>query len=76
MNVLRIRNNKLELLKVLRDHVSDSLVNAEINSNLESEVAEMIADMQDKKAVKLLKVAKRELDKWIKEMELSENTIV
>lgn len=76
MNVLRIRNNRLELLKVLRNHVSDSLVNAEINPNLESEVAEMIADMQDKKAVKLLRVAKRELDKWIKEMELSENAVV
>lgn len=80
MNVLRIKKDKLELLKVLKNHVDDSLINAEINPNVESEVAEMFADMQDRKTIKYLKCMKEELTKWIKEMEeerkLSENVVV
>jgi hypothetical protein len=65
---------------VLRDYVEDSLVNSEIDPNLESDVAEMFADIQDRKTVKHLKCIKKELNKWIKEMEedreLSENVMV
>lgn len=66
---MRIKDNRLLLLKALRDHIDTSLDNAEINPNFESDVADMLTDMKEKKNVKRLKVIKKELDKWIKEME-------
>jgi len=67
------------LLKALRDHVEVSLENSEVESQFEADVAEMIMAMRDKRTVKQLKVVRKELDKWIKEMEedrkLSEESV-
>jgi hypothetical protein len=66
-------------LKALRDHVEVSLENSEVESQFEADVAEMIMAMRDKCTVKQLKVVRKELDKWIKEMEedrkLSEESV-
>ena len=67
--MIKIKNNKLNLLKVILDHVKDSLVNTEINPNVESEVTEMFDHIQDRKEVKQLKLIQKELIKWIKDME-------
>jgi hypothetical protein len=75
----RIKNDRLLLLKALRDHVEVSLENSEVESQFEADVAEMIMAMRDKRTVKQLKVVRKELDKWIKEMEedrkLSEESV-
>lgn len=67
------------MLKALRDHVEVSLENSEVESQFEADVAEMIMAMRDKRTVKQLKVVRKELDKWIKEMEedrkLSEESV-
>jgi hypothetical protein len=67
--MLRIKNDRLKLLKTLQSHVKVSLDNADVNPNLELDVAELIIVLREKKTVKMLKSVKKELDIWIKEME-------
>ena len=63
----RIKQDKLELLKALLEHVDESLENVEVNDALESEVEEMLIAMKDRKRVKQLKNIRKELNKWISE---------
>lgn len=65
----KIKKDRLLLLKVLRDHVKESLNNSEINPAFEEDVADMFLAIQDRKNVKQLKVVEKELEKWIDEME-------
>lgn len=69
MTNLRIKSSKLNLLKALQEDVDQALENADVNPSFEYDVAEIISTMRDKKTVKRLKVIKKELDKWIEEME-------
>lgn len=69
--MLKIKNNKLELLKALQTLVDESLEFVEVNDSLESEVASMLMDMKERKRIKKLKLMSRELDKWLRTLQKS-----
>jgi hypothetical protein len=60
-------NSKLELLKVLHDHIQLSLKNADVNPKSRSDIMDMIWDMKDKKKLRDLKLINKKLEKWIKD---------
>lgn len=66
--MLRIKNDKLSLLKAILSHIDTSLENSEINPELDYDVADMIMSMKEKKSIRELKVIKKELEKWILDM--------
>ena len=69
INTLQLKKDRVLLLKAVRDHIKVSIDNADVNSNSEADISDMLLDMKDKKQLKQLKVVKKELDKWIKELE-------
>ena len=67
-----LKNSRLNLLKELRNYVKKTLKNSDLNPNSKADVSDMMMELQDRKAVRTLKVVRKELDKWIKEMEIGE----
>ena len=65
-----LKNNRLNLLKELRNYVKRTLKNSDMNPNSKADVSDMMMELQDRKTVRTLKVVRKELDKWIKEMEI------
>lgn len=66
--MMKFKTDKVELLKVLRDLVCEEMSNAKMNVELESEVAEFLTEMTDKRRSRRLKLVRGALDKWINEM--------
>ena len=64
----KFKTDKVTLLKLLRNLVSEGIDNAKVNVELESEVAELISDLTDKRRVRRLKSLRRDVDKWIDEL--------
>ena len=64
----KFKTDKVTLLKLLRNWVSEGIDNAKVNVELESEVAELISDLTDKRRLRRLKALRRDVDKWIDEL--------
>lgn len=63
----KLEKNKMALLKALMDLVKENLNFADVREELDSEVAELITDLKDRKRLRRLKEIKRELEKLIVE---------
>jgi hypothetical protein len=63
--LVKIKYDKLELLKVIFEFINDWQQYSEVNVELESEVAEVLTEMKNKKKRNLLKAVHEELGKWI-----------
>jgi hypothetical protein len=70
----KLKKDRLCLLQTLRDFVEDSLGYGETNVQLDSEVAEIITNLTDKRKMRTLKIVRKELQKWIHEIEESRST--
>jgi hypothetical protein len=66
--MMKFKTDKVELLKELRKLVSEELGNAKMNVYLESEVAEFLTEVTDRRRSHRLKLVGRALDNWIDEM--------
>jgi len=64
---MKFQTSKIELLKVLRDLVTENIGFKDVNAVLESEVGEFITEISDKRRYRRLKLVKRSLDKLIDE---------
>ena len=73
MNAYNLKNNRLNLLKELRSFVKRILENSDMNPNSKSDVSDLMAILQERKSVRTLKIVRKELDKWIQEMESAED---
>jgi len=66
--MMKFKNNKLELFKELRKLVTENLNNANVNVDLEYEVAELLTEITDKRKLRRLKLVRKELDKLIEQL--------
>jgi hypothetical protein len=62
------KKNRIELLKAVQDFIKDNLDFSSVNADLESDAAEFITDLRDRKRIRQLKVLKHEVDEWMKEL--------
>jgi hypothetical protein len=69
MNAFKLKNNRLNLLKELRSHVKTILESSDMNPNSTSDISDMMLMLQERKTARTLKIMRRELDKWIQEIE-------
>ena len=74
MNAYNLKNNRLNLLKEIKSFVKTILENSDMNPNSKSDVSDMMAMLQERKSIRTLKIMRKEIDKWIQEME-EEKTI-
>jgi hypothetical protein len=74
--MLNFKKNKVLLLRVLRDLVTEHMDNASINSYLEQEVAEFLIEIKDKRRIRKLKQIRKELDKFIEETKNNEELCI
>lgn len=65
---LNFKNNKKLVLKTLMELVKESIDNADINVDLEQDVAELLTEIKDKRRLRKLKSLKKELNDWIVEL--------
>lgn len=63
----KFEKNKVMLLKALIGLVNENLNFADVREEIDSEVAELIADLKDRKRLRRLKEMKKALDKFISE---------
>lgn len=63
--MLKFKNNRFELLRVLREFVNREMSNAKVNVDLEQDVAEFLTEVTDRRRTRRLKLIRRELDEWI-----------
>jgi hypothetical protein len=68
--MLKFKNNRLVLLKTLRELVSDAIENADINPVFEEDVSKLILDITDKRRVRRLKLIRKELDVFINDLDV------
>lgn len=66
--MMKFKTDKVELLKELRKLISEELDNTKLNVNLESEVAEFLTEVTDRRRSRRLKMVRRALDEWIDEI--------
>ena len=66
---MNFKKDKILLLKALRELVSEDMENSEINPYMDQEVSEFMIEITDKRRVRRLKSMRKELDKYIEEIE-------
>jgi glutamate synthase domain-containing protein 3 len=72
MMKLKLKKDKVSLLKSLMDLVLDNIENSKIYPQLEQDIAEFVTEIRSKKRVRYLKSLKRELNKMINEVTIQE----
>lgn len=68
----KFKNDRILLLRVLRDLVTENMDFGIVNSYIESDVADLISEIVDKKRIRRLKKVRKELDEMIEEMIIEE----
>ena len=66
--MMKFKKDRISLLKVLRDLVTENIDAAAINVFSEKEISDYMAEVTDKKHARHLKAIRRELDKLIEEV--------
>ena len=69
--MLKFKNNKMLLLKALREIVTENMDHRLLETSIEQDVAEFLTEIKDKKRYRRLKSIRKELDRWINEKNVS-----
>lgn len=66
--MLNFKKDRVLLLRVLRDIVTENMGYSDVNPYIDEDVADLITEIKDKRKCRKLKLVRNELDKMIKEM--------
>lgn len=66
--MFNFKKDKAEILKTLYKLVRENLEFGDVNVDSESDMAEFVSDLRERKRIRKLRKLKLEVEKWMKEM--------